>query len=228
MAITHIATGTLHNSTADLTVTIPAGYSDGDLIVIAAMARTGSETLVTPSGYEVLYKSTTSSMWFLGKYASGTESSASLDFSGSSRHVAQAAIFRGVKPTLLSGAIDGTAQSTDGGASALSYPAITPTENGCLVLMLGRWAQTSISALSSDPISGFTELGDLHANQGGSLSLLFLWNYQIQSTAATVSASTWPILGTPEADTQQSIALALKAASGSVAPIVAYYQSMQD
>ncbi len=227
MPITHIATGTLHNSTSDLTVTIPAGYQDGDLIVIAAASRS-DDTIITPSGYDVLYTSTgNSAHCFFGKYASGTESDVSLDFAGSSRRVAQAAVFRGIKGSVLSGAVDSTASSAEGTSTSLSYPAITPTESGCLVLMCGRWSQTSVSSLASDPISGFTELGDLHANQGAAQSLLFLFDYQIQTTAATVSAGTWPVTGTPESGIQQSIALAIKAATP--ASIIAYYQTlMQD
>ncbi len=210
MAITHIATGPLQNSAADMLVEIPAGYQDGDFIVIASVSRS-DDTITTPPGYEVLYTSTgNSAHCFFGKFASGTESDVSLDYAGSSRRVAQAAVFRGVKSGLVIDAVDGGASSAEGGSIFLSYPAITPSEDGCLVLMCGRWTQTSTSSLSSDPIAGFTELGDLHANQGGSQSLLFLFAYQIQTTATTISSGTWPIIGTPEANTQQSIALAIK------------------
>jgi hypothetical protein len=215
MAVTFISVGTPRQGNAATfdNISLPPSYAVGDLLVLAALARTSSETITVDNGYSLIHKSTGSGQSLFGKIATSSEVAPTATYSGTTRHVAQIAAFRGVDTNFTSP--NATAQSSLGSNTALNYPALTPTVDNCLVLYFGRYTQnTTGSNLSSDPISGFTEIGDVHENQGTTSSVYFVWDYQIQTTATAISSGSWPLLSTPDGNTQQTIAVALAAASG--------------
>lgn len=189
MAITFVNAGTAaHGNAVSVTPGLPTGHTTDDtLLIFDALKASGT---VSTSGYSELSTvlgSTSRRLTVLSKTHSGTESDPTVAITGTGNsHSAVICAIRG-----SSGVLDGTPQTQTGDNVDLTieYPALTVTEDNCIVwLFVSHNDDLASGALTFDTPAGFTKVGEYDTQAGGDHS--FAIYYQIQTTASSISAGT--------------------------------------
>ncbi len=230
-----LRTANIWQDNTNLTVTPSIGventdWSPGNLGLIFGSAR-GTHTATTPAGWTLLAQSPSGYTYLWGRVMQSGDADPSFTWSGSSRKKMQCAIFSGDVYTDLSTIVAHSSVRTDGGALQMPYQGLTVTTDNCLVLICSSKSKTATSdatTVADEP--GFTTIG--WDTNTGATSNLAAWAYVQQTTAANITAGSWDLSFSPGVDEAESVrgfTVALKtSAAASTAPIVAYYQSMQD
>lgn len=224
-----VTNGTNDGTTA-VTAVLPATYATGDLLLLFIIKRGTSQTItVAPDQSYVLLGednagSETGGIWLYGKIAtSGSETAPSYTFSGTAPATNLMASFRDSNGATAIGSIVHALAKGDTATNSnatVTYPALTVTQDNCLVITAG-WKQKSIDEAteSGDP-SGFTIIQDFR--RPASSATAAAWHYQIQTTAASITSSTYSLSPWTEGtQNERALTIALLATAGAapLAPI---------
>lgn len=182
-----IATGTGTNgSNTSRVPALPAGWAQGDLLLIYATARsTPDHRAVAPDGYLTLFQDRNVALF--GKLAAAVEVAPTVTFVGGvalSDTIAQMSAFRGVAPGVMA-----SATQLNASAQNIAYPALSVPQPA-LILYLG-WRQddwTSVAALA-----GATEVGSRSSTLGDDAAQV--WDYTIQASQANIAAGQFVVTG---------------------------------
>jgi len=180
---TYVNQGVFTAGTGALSVPVPTGYADEDILVL--LVSSANETISTPGGWTEVTNSPQgtgtagsaggirlAAFW---KLVSGSQSAVSVPDSGSVT-TGQMFLFRGIDNA---GPINITAGSVNTPAStSWSCPAVTTTISNCLILLcLGQDrdanSTTSLTASSNANLASLTKRADetVNAGAGGGLGL---------------------------------------------------------
>jgi len=180
---TYVNQGAFTAGTGALSVPVPTGYADGDILVL--LVSSANETISTPGGWTEVTNSPQgtgtagaaggirlAAFW---KLVSGSQSAVSVADSGSVT-AGQMFLFRGIDSA---GPINITAGSVNTPAStSWSCPAVTTTIPNCLILnCIGQDRDansiTSLTAASNANLASLTKRADetVNAGAGGGLGL---------------------------------------------------------
>ncbi len=211
--------------TADVTASMPTSWSVGNLGLLYACARAASETITDPPGWYRLGASSSGHVALFGRILQSGDTAPTVTFSGTSNHRLNMCAFGGDVYTDLTSIVAHSQAHTNAGSTGFPYTGLTVSTDNCLVIACGSKTKTATADGSSvDAEAGFTRIGTV---TGSGTSLIAVWDYVQQTTQSSIGADGWTLTGTTEGQTVGGFFVALK--SGSVAPIVAYYQSlMQD
>jgi len=212
---TYVATGT--GSTSG-TPGQPAGKSSGDLLIMAAAVRDGSDTLNTaPAGWSLLASNLRTALF--GRIATNDSSDdVSHDFwSGTGNNYAQIACFSGDVYTDLNTIVVGVGYGGGGTNNDIPSGAVAISTDNCLVIGLGAKQKTLTSngATITSPTGVDNRLG---FNWPNGSNLGFVWDYDIQTTATNIDAGIWD-MSINESSYHGSIIIALQSA-GTSTPVI--------
>ncbi len=202
--------GTVARGTGNLTVTNPGSVA-GRLQLGFFASGSSADTLTDPSGWTLLVKRGA----YTGLYAritAGSDADASLTFANTTGHFGQICEFSGdVYPTIGS-IVHGTpATNFTSSASVPVIPDITISTADCLVIIAGWHAKTATSNGSTyDNVSGFSEIAEDRPN---GTQVDFVWNYQQQTTATSISGLSRSMTGTTENGNVVGLSVALLSAT---------------
>lgn len=178
--------------TTAITPGLPS-YSTGDALFLVASSRynsSGPATFATPSGYSLLkshISAGNSNLYLWVKKAGASEAAPTLTPSGGSGSGTVIAFMfsaSGGDVDNLASIVDVVQTNTDASADInAEVPAITPTEDNCLVLAVGHWSDNL--GLSSNP-AGYSAVGSAVRSEGADATLAVA--YAIQTTATTIAA----------------------------------------
>lgn len=175
-----------------LTPALPAGLQPGDVTLCWATVRTGA--VVAPDGWEELVVSGNCSL--IGRvHREGETAGPPLTFTGTVANgtaYAQCFGFRGVHRNLAE-LVHISAESSNASAQNITVPALTITEDDCLVLVLGWKADdwTSVAALAGQ---FFTELSDTSTTTGDDVGLEVQYRVNV-GTNTDVTATSLTVTG---------------------------------
>ncbi len=165
-----------------LSPALPAGLSDGDVMVLQATIRnSGTGTVNTPTGWTVLVTNGNQSL-FGRVYATG-DTAPTVSFSGAVVNgtcIAKTHGFRNLDIATLVANSQLNASAQDIAVPALSVP------DDAMLLLAAVWKQTDWTA--KDQLSGFTEIGDSRSTLGDDASQGM--DYVVQTTATDYAGGT--------------------------------------
>lgn len=187
--ISYVSVGTA-SSGADGSRTpgAPASIVAGDLVLILASTRnSGTGTVNTPTNWTTLGE--TGNLKLLGRIYDGVWSMPTVTYTAGASNattIAQAAAYRNAA---LTPAISAAVQ-LNGSAANIAHPALTVGVDD-LLLIAAAWKQadwTSVAALTA-----WSEIGEPDETAGDDAGMV--WDYLIQTTAASVSAGSFVVTG---------------------------------
>lgn len=185
-AMTFVAAGTADSdNNASLTPGLPAGWAEGDLLlVLAAIRNSGTGTVDTPAGYLELASS--GNVALLGKRATASESGPTVTFTGGAAGadtIAQMAAFRNaeLEPATWEAMLNVSAQD-------IAYPSVVPPLDDCTVLLCG-WKQDDWTSVAT--VDDFTEIGETDSTAGSDAGIV--WDYQIQTDATGIPTGSFDV-----------------------------------
>lgn len=223
MAITYVGKGTATSSTGSISLSVPSGYAQDDLLL--AVVQSQGDTVSIPSGWTEIEPSQAvhESYWEPGFYngdytaltvfykiAGSSESSLSVADSGDHTSGCMFA-FRGVN---TSTPVHTKANSTKGTHSnSLGWPNITTTVDGCMVVFCGTddwdyaWSSGDIANASCASLASLTK--DLTQGWSSGTGGSILVYHGIDTTAGSVTGMTanWSSSGDKTIECYQTIAL---------------------
>lgn len=196
------------NSTASDSVTpaLPAHQPGDVLLIFAAVRNSGTGSIVTPDGWTALV--TNGNCVLLGRVARENDTGPTIRAAAGATNetlMARAFVAQGVDRDLAT-AVHASATSSNVSAANITVPALTITEDNCLVLVLG-WKQddwTSVAALSGQL---FSELFEDPSTLGSDAGIVVDW--KVETTAANVTATSLVVTGGASA-VGRSIVVALR------------------
>jgi len=182
---------------ASLSPALPAGWQPGDLLLLLDSIRnSGTGTVNTPSGW-LSFFSGTSNRDMAMRVAQAGDSAPTVTFNGGVANatvIAQVAAFRPsiALPELTSAfqltGDNGIATQLNASAQNIAYPGLTVVRDNALILYFG-WKQDDWTSVSGPG----TEIGEPDETAGDDAGQV--WNYQIQTSAANISAGSWTVTG---------------------------------
>ncbi len=190
--ITFIGSGATVNDanaagTSTLAPALAAGLVTGDLMLLSANIRnSGAGAVATPTGWTSLLQAGNCSL-FGRLYVTG-DAAPTVSFTGG---VANATItaktfaFRSAALSPLT-----TAAQLNGSTTDIAYPAVTVTQNGCVLVAAG-WRQDDCTSVA--PIATFTELQDVAVTAGDDVHVTL--DYLIETTATNLASGAWVLTG---------------------------------
>lgn len=191
--------------TGNLTPTISA-ISGRLAILFAASQGAASDSITTPSGWTLLATRSNHTSIF-GRVLTGGDTYPAVNFAATFGHFAQVAEFEGSVYSDLATIAHTSANAFGSSATVPTIPNITITQPNCLVIIAGWHVKTATSNGSTyDDVAGFTEIGESRPTGGG---VDMVWNYQQQTSAASLSGLSRSMTGTTENGQNASISLAL-------------------
>jgi hypothetical protein len=224
MGYSFVSVGSRSLNNTTLSPGAPAGAVTGDLLLMACGIRSATETYLTPTGWTALadtYSTNNDGLVLFGRIADGsaTDTPAAFDFwTGTVNNTGQICAFTGDVYTNLADIVQDVAVSgiaTD--IADIPNPALTVTADNCLIIGIGKKHKTN--TINGATITSPTGLDNRIAlvNENGANCLL-VWDYTVQTTASSISASVWDISVDEAADPRPyaSLIVALK----SSAPVV--------
>lgn len=165
-----------------VTPALPAGYAEGDLLVIwASIRNSGTGTVVCPTGYVVMWQVGNVGLFGKRAGAAGSESVPTVNVIGGvtgasgSDVIAQMACFRNLDVVVAS-----NAYQLNPALQNIPYPglaAFEPTWGAALIL---GWKQTSWTSVATVT----TEIGETVSTAGASAGLV--WDYQLMVTNSVI------------------------------------------
>lgn len=205
--VAYVAAGTgATGNNASLNPGMPAGWAQGDLLLLFASIRnSGTGTVDTPSGWTSLVASGNAAIF--GRIARATDAAPTVTFTGGAAGadtLAQIAALRGTDQDITTVAHASQAQ-LNGSAQNIAYPALTVTTPGCAIVYAG-WKQDDWTSVAT--IAGATEISDSVFSTAGS-DAGEVWDYVIQTTAANISGGSFAVTGGASA-ISRGITLALR------------------
>jgi hypothetical protein len=192
---TFVAAGTAVTAVG-VTVTpgLPAGYAEGDLLVIwAAIRNSGTGTVVCPTGWTVLLQ--TDNIGLFGKRSgvAGSESAPNVTVTGGvtgaagSDVIAQMAAFRNLD--LVTAA---SAYHLNPSAQNIFYPGLSGFQPTWVAALILGWKQLSWSSVAT--VTGATaEIAEPVSTAGADAGLV--WDYVLMSTPAPVASGVFTVTG---------------------------------
>ncbi len=200
-------TGTLASATpgGSFSLPYPTGISAGDILFAATHWGPISGTIsIADTGFQAIVSRTnnaTSYLWW--KIASGTETGSTTVTKGGSsgQGLGQMARFTG-GPTTLTGNIHVTNSTGSSATTGLFYPALTITQDNCLVMATGCKPADCFGF--NVPADFDAEINEFHTGTG----MCFVWDYKIQTVATNVPTGSWTI-STDVSASRNTIAAAL-------------------
>ncbi len=226
-AITFVGAGTAVVGTSGgspITPTLHASTAENDLIVCSvAWSDDDASESIAISGYTQLgptsYTASSGRIVF-GKIAGSSESDPSVvatGFGAGDIMASQCGSFRGTDLTIGSVVAHSAQDSfifTGGTANEIDHPALPITTANTVVIVVGgkRVSWSSVAVLNTDAL-GWAEIGKTSTSAGDDVGLV--WDYVVQTTAASISAGSFVIIGENENDAGGAILLSLKEAAAS-------------
>lgn len=208
-AVGTFASGVNCDSTP-LNVPYPSGISAGHILFLAVSSNGGAvDFTLSDFSSEIVSRVTNGTLRLFWKIATGSESgnvTVQTPSGITSSVCAQIARFTG-GPSSLASAVHAADATGGSAATGLGWPAIDITADGTLVLVVG--AKSCGANTFSVPAAMDAELGE--GVQGS--SACFVWDYDIQTTAAALSAGSWTIGAGDAAAARRSVVAALLAGS---------------
>jgi hypothetical protein len=207
-APTFVAAGAVAKATnASVSPAVPAGYAEGDLLVIwAAVRNSGAGAIVVPAGWTVMYQ--VDNWAVLGKRAgpASSESAPTIAITGGvtgADVIAQMAAWRNLE--LLPAA---EAWQLNPSAASIIYPGLfAVASNWACVLYLG-WRQSSWTSVAT-LASATAEIGDNPSALGTGAGTV--WDYQLTSTPTAIASGAFVVTGGSSA-ISYGVALAMRPA----------------
>lgn len=182
-AFKNLGTKTSGATTSAVNVAYPASIAANDTIWLrCATAQANDSFTVSDAGFVLLTSRTDKgTVYLFAKPASGSESgNFTVTCSSNYRAFYNTALFSG-GPTANLPSNTVTASTFSGGATNIVTPALTITNAGTLVVVLGGKITNGTSITAP---SGFTMLDQDNSTAPGCCA----WAYQIQTTASNISA----------------------------------------
>jgi hypothetical protein len=182
-----------NSTTSDsVTVALPDHQPGDVLLIYAAVRNNGVGTIVTPTGWKALV--TNDNTVLLGCVSLGDTPDPVITASGGGTNetlLARAFVAPGLDRD-LSRVVHASATATNTAAANVTVPALTISEDNCLVLVCGwkgdDW--TSVAALSGQ---GFTELFESPSTAGSDAGIVV--DYKIETAATSVTATSLTVTG---------------------------------
>jgi hypothetical protein len=202
MAASFVAVGTSGSANnANVTPTLPAGHTTGDVLFVAAMVRHATATL-SVSGYTqvALIPHASASAVTVGlwrKTDGGAESNPTVAVSGGAAGadvIASCCAFRGMDTTTP--VVETGTGSSNGSAANIGAITGLSLANGNVVLVIGARSDdwTSVATLSGDGLT-WNEIIETVSTAGTDAG--FVWDYAINTSgsAVTVTSKTFTVTG---------------------------------
>lgn len=208
-AVGTFASGVNCDSTP-LNVPYPSGISAGHILFLAVSNNGGAvDFTLSDITTEIVSRVTNGTLRLYWKIATGSESgnvTVQTPSGVTSSVCAQIARFTG-GPASLTGSVHAADATGGSAATGLAWPALDITVDGTLVLIVG--GKSCGANTFSVPAAMDAELGE--GVQGS--SACFVWDYDIQTTAAALSAGSWTIGAGDAAAARRAVAASLLAGS---------------
>jgi len=174
---------------ASVTPTVPAGYLEGDMLVIwAAIRNSGTGTVVCPAGWNVTLQ--TDNIALFGKRAAASESAPTVAITGGAAGadvIAQMACFRNLERTPAAV----TYQKNPAGQN-IDYPVLAGYQSTWTAVLYLGWKQASWTSVAT--LAGATaEIGDTPSAVGTGAGLV--WDYQLLTTPAGSASGAFAVTG---------------------------------
>lgn len=189
MTITFVGAGAAAtgNNAVTLAPALHASTAPGDLVVVLASIRGTAATLAV-AGWTRLVGIENFAAY--AKIAAVSEPAPTVTFTGGAAgddNIAQCATWRGTESS-VAGIL--AVIQTNGSAQNVAYPAVTVPAVNHTVVVAG-WKQDDSTGWAA--IAGYTEIGESNPTTGNDASMA--WDYQIQTTATNLSASSFTVTG---------------------------------
>jgi len=168
--------------------TLPAGWTEGDLLVIFATIRnSGAGSIVVPAGWAAMLQ--IDNIALLGRRATASESNPTVNITGGvagADVIAQMAAFRNTElvPPAAAYQLNPAGQN-------INYPPLAAVASTWGAALYLGWKQddwTSVAALT-----GATEIGDTPATAGNDAGQV--WDYQLMASPVAVTAGAFTVTG---------------------------------
>ena len=195
-AISLVGSQSTSAANGPLTMALPGGTIAGDVVYIWASSRITSATVNTPAGWTQLVASANTAL--LGRVYDGVWTMPSVTFAGDTLNedtITQAWTFRNAALNPSTFAI------LAGSGQNIATPALTVPSAKALILALG-WKQDDWTSIT--PLAGFTTGLDTVSIAGNDAAEFR--EYQVQTTAANIPASTVTVTGGASALTRCLVA----------------------
>lgn len=218
MPYTYVAAGTISTATTAAPGQ-PAGKAAGDLLLMLTACFAPTEALnAAPTGWTPIEDGagyTKEQIALFGRIATDdANDNVSHDFwDGSSVTACQIACFSGSVYTDLSTIVAHTAVTGDTGNVDIVSPALTITTPHTLVIGCAhKEKSTSSDGTTVTSPTGLSNRIGYNAPNGA--NIIFVWDYTIQTTASSISASVWNQSVDESDSDQSSFIVSLKMAGG--------------
>jgi hypothetical protein len=186
-----VAAGTAATANnASVTPALPAGWQEGDLLLILATIRnSGTGTVVAPTGYTALLAADN---WALfGKRAAVAESAPTVTVTGGAAGADVLSQMAAWRNTELIPAT--TAYQLNPSGANITYPGVAAFQSSWDVILYLGWRQSSWTVPNVATISGATEIGEVTSTAGSGAGQV--WDYQVQTTPAPVIGGAFTVTG---------------------------------
>lgn len=184
-AITFVAAGAVaHANNASVSPALPAGFQEGDLLLLFAAIRGTSATVNGPGDWSDPMLNH-GHIKIFAKKATGLESAPTVTFTGGAAGddtSAQICAFRNATKLL------GVTHLSNGSAQDIAYPGRGTDRPGSLIIYAG-WKQDDWTSVASPG----TEIGEPDTTTGNDQGIV--WSYTIQTTAADIAAASFVVTG---------------------------------
>lgn len=163
---------------------LPAGYAEGDLLVVwAGIRNSGTGTVVCPVGYTVMWQY--DNVGLFGKRAggAGTESAPSVGVTGGvtgaagSDVIAQMAAFRNLELAAVA-----VAYQLNPSGQNIAYPGLAGFQPGWAAALILGWKQDDWTSVAT--LTGGTEIGEPVSTAGADAGIV--WDYLLMVSALNV------------------------------------------
>jgi hypothetical protein len=189
--LANVGSAVQFNVTQTKSVDYPLGIVAGQPIFFALCAGPAGQAVPTLSDTDfqvAVSRTTTATTHLLWKIANGTETGTITCNRGtaSGQAYAQMATFNG-GPASITGNVHASSGTGGGAALGLNYPSLTITADNCLVIALG---------CKPNNCSGFNVPSPFDAEideSNSSAGMCMVWDYAIQTAAASISSGSWTI-----------------------------------
>jgi hypothetical protein len=202
------APGTIGRSNGSITPGLPTGWAAGNLCVLIVFSQlTASDVITDPAGWTIVSNRGTHSKIYV-RVMQGGDAAPTISFSQTNGHIGQIACFSGDVYTDMATIAHVSNNQFSAGANVPGVPNMTITQANTLVIIAGSHLKTATSNGSTyDDVSGFTEIQE--DRPAGTL-MDFVWNYQQQTTATSLSGVTRSMTGTTESGQVVALDVALR------------------
>lgn len=200
MAITFVGQGAEAYGTGNLSVGVPSGIQEGDLLIVVTTGK--DSTMVLPGGWTTIRKQETITVAYhhsFYKFAGASESAVTVtEGMGSVYNYAKMFAYRGVDPTTpVLGIGGGYYNQPSNSISALG--GTTTAVNGAVVIWAGGWWWNSGSNTannvqgSTSGLTNFAEVWDYHrkGNATNSEGLFYYHGWKDTAGASGSNTLTW-------------------------------------